>query len=126
MVPTLFTKDLQMLHEVYVMTGPKRYRCFHVNMLKPWFTPHVLEVLIADATVDHDHDQIVDYQSSTDHSSEIAETLTEKQRVETGNLLDRWKDLFAGKPGSTSLECHAIPTGDSLPIRVPPYRIPLA
>ena len=40
------------------------------------------------------------------------------------NLLTEFSDVFSGRPNLTHVAAHEIDTGDSLPIRSPPYKVP--
>ena len=54
----------------------------------------------------------------------ISDDLTEGQRQQVRNLLHEYSDVFSGKPNLTNVAMHKIDTGDSLPIRCSPYKIP--
>ena len=54
----------------------------------------------------------------------ISEDLTESQRQQVRELLHEYSDVFSGKPNLTRVATHKIDTGDSLPIRSSPYKIP--
>ena len=52
--------------------------------------------------------------------------LTEQQRGELTELLQRHRQTLTKTPGCTNITEHSIETGDSAAIRLPPYRLPHA
>ena len=59
-------------------------------------------------------------------SYEIADQLTDEQRVELRHLLEQYKDTLQDKPGRTLAAEHVIDTGTAKPVKLPPYRLPYA
>ena len=59
-------------------------------------------------------------------SYEIADQLTDEQRVELRYLLEQYKDTLQDKPRRTLAAEHVIDTGTAKPVKLPPYRLPYA
>ena len=53
-------------------------------------------------------------------------TISTDQWQQLVNLVDSRPDVFNDTPGLTRIAEHHIDTGDALPFRIPPYRIPKA
>ena len=59
-------------------------------------------------------------------SVDLEEGLDTEQRVQLCTLIDAYSDLFSANThdmGRTWVATHRIPTGDSLPVNSPPYRV---
>ena len=104
----------------------KRYRTFHVNMLKRWHEP----------TDQQDH---VLYTSAPDTDGElplwddtgaadpvIGEQLSREQKQSLKQLTGEFRDVFNNAPGRTALAEHTIQMGAAKPVRQQPYRLPHA
>ena len=55
---------------------------------------------------------------------EISPELSQEQFAAVQNLLHEYSDIFSNIPSRTSVTEHKVDTGEALPIRSPPYRIP--
>ena len=53
----------------------------------------------------------------------FGEELTISQQANLNDLIKEFKDVFSTKPGKTNMIEHHIQTGDTKPIKLPPYRI---
>lgn len=61
-----------------------------------------------------------------EQSYEIADQLTQEQRAELRQLLEKFKDSLQDQPGRTQAEEHTIDTGTTKPVKLLPYRLPYA
>ena len=56
----------------------------------------------------------------------MGEQLTAAQKEELQGLLLKFEKVLQKFPGQTKITKHSINTGDTRPVRLPPYRIPQA
>ena len=61
-----------------------------------------------------------------DGQPKLGTELTTDQQIQLLHTVQDNPDLFNDSPGHTSQTKHSIDTGDALPVRVHPYRIPKA
>ena len=59
-------------------------------------------------------------------STKVGDQLSSEQLQELSLLLTRFEGVFQTLPGHTTLTEHKIVTGEAIPVRLPPYRIPHA
>lgn len=100
----------------------KRYRTFHVNMLKKWHDSSTCVLFATDEEVET---------SRWDNNPEkmgpmISGQLSLSQQQVLESVVLEFADIFNDKPGSTTLTGHRIETGLARPIRQRPYRLPHA
>ena len=57
---------------------------------------------------------------------QFGKELTTLQPANLNDLIKEFKDVLSGKPGKTNMIEHHINTGDTKPIKLPPYRVPQA
>lgn len=120
-------------YEVEMVGKRKRTKVYHVNMLRKWHTPQ--------ATSYFEDKEETDTEYSTDEGETIpvppcfnedesevfiSSNLQKTQREQMERLLEEYKDIIQDKPGRTDQAEHRIETGDAVPIRQAPYRIPYA
>ena len=105
----------------------KRKRVFHVNMLRKWQMPEstALFVDVMDPDVVQGELELWDDENPDDGIT-ISQQLSAKQRGPLRQLLDGYRDVLQSTPGRTDYAEHSIDTGESSPIRLPPYRVPHA
>ena len=56
----------------------------------------------------------------------IGEQLTPEQRKELAKLLQKHQHTLTNIPGCTTIAEHSTDTGNSAPVRLPPYQLPHA
>ena len=54
----------------------------------------------------------------------ISDELTTSQKEKVRDLLNEFSDVFSGSPNLTHVATHRIDTGEALPIRSSPYKVP--
>ena len=104
----------------------KRKRVFHVNMLKKWQIQESMGYLMKEVEDEENEDEIPTWDGGEDGKPRLGEQLTDVQKKELGDLLRKYDSVLQKFPGETKLAVHSINTGDTLPIRLPTYRIPYA
>ena len=113
----------------YLVATPerrKRETIFHINMLRKWNEPASVGYLVTDVTDGEDELEMLMWDGGEEGEPQIGGQLTGGQRKELANLLRQYEDVLTRIPGCTNLAQHTIETGDSRPIRLPPYRLPHA
>ena len=115
----------------YLIDAPGRGnkgRVVHVNLLKHWHTPtaNILAVSAIPEGWTDDEGEIVTVETTESSDLPTGEDLSLEQKAEVKKLAQEFQDVFCSIPGNTDLEFHEIRTGDNRPIRLPPYRIPVA
>ena len=109
------------------MTGRrKRQNVFHINMLKRWNTPLSSGYLVAETAEVEGELESWTWDGGKDGEPTMGAQLTEQQRRELKELLQRHRQTLTKTPGCTNITEHSIETGDSAPIRLPPYCLPHA
>ena len=101
----------------------KRLRNFHINMLRKWHEPLATSYWVEDVG---GNEELHLWNEEEEKSYEIADQLTDEQRVELRHLLEQYKDTPQDKPGRTLAAEHVIDTGTAKPVKLPPYRLPYA
>ena len=109
---------------VHMYDRRKKKRIFHTNMLKQWYVPTETGYLV-DISVDSHEDDIPTWKENDGESTQfqIADRLSNAEKAQLLDLLVEFKDIFQNKPGLTTMAEHRIYTGDTVPVRLPPYRI---
>ena len=109
------------------MTGRrKRRNVFHINMLKRWNTPLSSGYLVAETAEVEGELESWTWDGGEDGEPTVGAQLTEQQRGELTELLQRYRRTLTKTPGCTNITEHSIKTGDSAAIQLPPYRLPHA
>ena len=105
-------------------------RVFHVNMLKKWYPVAQSEMVnLAEQVDKHSLDEdFPSWQLTRDAPGEpwLGKELTTSQQANLNDLIQEFKDVFSTKPGKTNIIEHHIQTGDTKPIKLPPYGVPQA
>ena len=130
LVPTTECKFLAKWHgpyEVVERVGPVNYRLkqpgrrhltkvYHINLLKRWHEPLPMPAHALRATL------------STPAAPEVPvdPQLSQQQKQELTELVDRNRDVFSTRPGRTHVLTHDIITEPFKKVRLRPYRIPEA
>ena len=104
----------------------KRKRVFHVNMLRKWHVPTSTGYFAKDADPQGSEDEVPTWDDGGSGELRVGEQLDEAQRGELEALLAEFDVVLQKYPGHTQLTEHDIVTGEALPIRLPPYRLPHA
>ncbi|XP_077869382.1 uncharacterized protein LOC144360596 [Saccoglossus kowalevskii] len=136
-------------YEVNVGSRRKTCRVYHINMLRPWKEREeiacfvdIVEVVkeendVLDACFVDIVDVVKEENGLLDTVAEkkgkenwkdvkIYENLSEEQRAEVLQLLERYGDVFTDAPGLTGLVEHEVVTCEGFPLRQKPYRLPQA
>ena len=112
-------------YEIDMGDHHRRYRIFHVNMLKKWCAPVVTSYLGDEGT--EEADDILTWRDEADEEELIInEELAVQQKLELQELLGKYDATLQSTPGKTTLTEHRIDVGQSQPVRLPPYRLPHA
>ena len=125
--PYKITKKVGQVNYTVDMKGTrKRFRVFHVNMLREWHAP--AENSFYDEQVDGDDIPDLFGSSNPQEVDEvtIGQQLNEGQKATLMETLGKWAQVIQDKPGRTNICEHRIETGDAKPVRQRPYRIPYA
>ena len=109
-------------YEVDMDDKGKRYRTFHVNMLKKWHDSSTRVLFAAEEELET---------TRWDNNPEkmgplISVQLSLSQQQALESVVEEFADVFNNEPGSTTLTEHRIETGSARPIRQRPYRLPHA
>ena len=106
----------------------KRFRVFHINLLRQFHQPQ-LTAFISPAAADEDDpgtEAILEdcYPTPAAPSSPtISPDLTQQQQTELTELLEEFRDVLDAKSGCTVLIEHDIHTANAQPTRSRPYRL---
>ena len=73
-----------------------------------------------------DQGEIITIEPGGDEAPVLDDSLNAEQRQEVSALLQEFATVFSHLPGKTELTFHEIRTAGATPIRMPPYRIPVA
>ncbi|KAL5515900.1 hypothetical protein EMCRGX_G001145 [Ephydatia muelleri] len=92
-------------------------------MLRKWHEPLATSYWVEDVG---GKEELHLWNEEEEKSYEIADQLTDEQRVELRHLLEQYKDTLQDKPGRTLAAEHVIDTGTAKPVKLPPYRLPYA
>ena len=113
--PFIITKKItEITYQVDTGTSGKRFKTFHTNAMKCWTSPAPAVFLAEDQEVDD-----LFYMNKQMKSN----ALSLMQNTQLTCLKEDYKNVIQDIPGRTCLVHHDIPTGDSPPIRLPPYRL---
>lgn len=104
----------------------KKRRVLHVNMLQKWHSPAPSVLLAQDAVEEMDSEELPSWNDPSGGNARVGDQLSSEQLQELSVLLTTFKDVFQTLPGHTTVTEHRIITGDAVPVRLPPYRIPHA
>ena len=106
----------------------KQHRTYHINLLSKWQTRDAIGALVMSESPEmllpHENNVLPLGNKETCEDVLISEELTEPQKEQVRNLLTELSDVFSGRPNLTHVAAHEINTGDSSPIRSPPYKVP--
>ena len=102
----------------------KRKRVFHVNMLRKWYVPTSTGYFTKDTEQQASKDEVPTWDDGSSGDLRAGEQLDEAQRGELEALLAEFDGVLVKHSGHTQLTEHDIETGEALPLRLPPYRLP--
>ena len=105
----------------------KKFKVYHVNMLRKWHVP--IATACYSEELSEDHEDIPTWEEINPvgvGNVKLGEKLTDKQAEQIQKLLGEYSRVFQAKPGCTHLAEHHIRTKDAVPIKLPPYRLPHA
>ena len=115
----------------YILDVPgygKKGKVVHINLLKRWNTPTEKALAVAVIPEGWEEDEgdveILEICGSTEPHT--GKEPTDEQKAEVNEVVKDFRDVFSPVPGQTDLEVHEIRTGEAKPVRLPPYRIPMA
>ena len=129
---TVLEKLSDVTYRVETPERKKKWRLFHINMLRPWFTPaQVLTVVCAKEEAEGSEGEPELYTLDGDlpqqQKAELSEhQLLPQQQEELKALLEEVGSTLSDQPGQTELLTHSIRTDGARPIHQHPYRIPAA
>ncbi|XP_065198307.1 uncharacterized protein LOC135829851 [Sycon ciliatum] len=107
----------------------KRYRVFHINLLRRFRRPQLAAFTVPMAEDDPDTELLLDDCSPLHVDGgrpTINPDLSPDQRQQLDMLLSEFEDTLSPQPGRTTVVAHSIHTGDATPIRSRPYRLAAA
>ena len=104
----------------------KRYRTFHVNMLKRWYDADHCLYSQDSGQYSDSNEEIPLWDDRSDNDPEFGDHLSVEQQQTLRQLVEELRDVFDDEPGRTTLAEHRIDTGTARPIRQQPYRLPYA
>ena len=106
----------------------KKGRIVHVNLMKEWTMPtaNALAVLVVPEGLSDDEGELIMLDLDETEGPRLSDHLTQQQKTEALKLIYQYQGVFCTTPSLTDREEHDIQVGSSRPIRMPPYRIPLA
>uniref|UniRef100_A0A1X7V2C3 Integrase p58-like C-terminal domain-containing protein n=1 Tax=Amphimedon queenslandica TaxID=400682 RepID=A0A1X7V2C3_AMPQE len=113
-------------YELEMNGKQKKYKIFHVNMLRQWYDRTDTSFLMGE--VNMEDSGIVPVIEAPDFETTeliVGETLDEKQREDLTQLLAQYKDVITSNLGRTTLVEHCIEVEGASPYRQSLYRIPL-
>ena len=95
----------------------KRYRTFHINMLKRWHEPnHPQDRVLYTSTPDAD-EELPSWDDAGAADPAIGEQLSREQQQSLKQLTREFRDVFNNAPGRTVLAEHTIQTGVAKPVQ---------
>ena len=103
----------------------KKGRIVHVNLMKEWTTP-TANVLVVPEGLSDDKGELITLDLDETEGPRLSDHLTQQQKTEALKLISQYQGVFCTTPGLTDRKEHDIQVGSSRPIRMPPYRIPVA
>ena len=104
----------------------KRYRVFHINLLRRFRRSHLAAFTVPMAEDDPDTELLLDDCSHLHVNGgrpTINPDLSPDQRQQLAMLLSEFEDTLLPQPGQMAMVAHSIHTGDATPIRSRPYRL---
>ena len=104
----------------------KRYRTFHVNMLKRWHEPTNQRDYVLYTSAPDTDEELPLWDDTGDADPVMGEQLSQEQKQSLKQLIGEFRDVFSNAPGRTDLAEHTIQTGAAKPVRQQPYRLPHA
>ena len=106
----------------------KQHRTYHINLLSKWQSRDAIGALVMsespEMSLPHENNVLTLGNMETCEDVLISEELTKPQKKQVRSLLTEFSDVFSGRPNLTHVAAHEIDTGDSLPIRSSPYKVP--
>ena len=104
----------------------KKSRLFHVNSMKIWKPPlQVMAVKYCEDKESSDVDpDVTPYELQECAAPRISSKLSQQQRLQLEELLQKYDKIFDTTPGHSDVIQHQIATGEAKPVFHPPYRIP--
>ena len=139
LLPTLTNKPLaqwqgpyQVLQHVGKVNYPvdmhdrrKRKRIFHVNMLREFHMPKVLDVgyWAEEVSSEDPNGDIPVWNESPQGQPTMGEELNVIQHEQLRDLFKEFEDVLSSRPGRTEGVEHQIVTRAAKPVRLPPYRL---
>ena len=113
--PFIVTKQItEVTYQVDTGASGKCHKMFHVDAMKSWTSTAPAVFL----TEDQEMDDL--FESNEEIKSNA---LSLMQHTQLTQLKEKYKDIIQDVPGRTRLVHHDILTGNSPPIRLPPYRL---
>jgi hypothetical protein len=112
-------------YEVHTHDKKKTKGIFHINMLKKWHPP-AADVCYTTDEGETEESEIVHWRDEEVGEPEISDHLSQQQKQEILELITEFTAVFSNEPGRTTLVQHHIETGNAVPHRQPPYRLPMA
>ena len=108
----------------YLVATPERRKMktiFLVNTLRKWNELAGVGYLMTEVTDGEDELETLMWDCGEEGESQVGGRLSQGRRRELADLLQQHQDVLTCLPGCTNLAQHTIETGDSSPIRLPPY-----
>ena len=102
----------------------KKQAVFHINMLKKWNT--ITPAAYFTQELEDEQDEIPFWNDVDLRSAQAGQHLCAAQVQDLSQLLQQFSDVFQLLPGQTTVIEHHIETGEALPVRQVPYRVPHA
>ena len=93
-------------------------------MLRKWHPPTAVSFLADE--VREDVDDVVTWKEDNDGRPQIGSQLSPAQFQDIEEILQEFSEVLCSKPGWTTVTEHQIDTGQTSPVRLPPYRLPHA
>ena len=128
--PYTITKELidGLNYELDTGKSVKRYRVYHVNLLRKWQSKDEITALVLpespNASLPHESNVPPTYDKEDWRDVEISDALDNQQKQQVKEILEEFSDVLSGIPNTTNAAIHQIDTGDAQPIRCTPYKIP--
>ena len=96
----------------------KRYRIFHVNMLRKWHVPTSTGYQ-AQESAEESEDDVPTWDDDREGVPTVGETLSETQKKELTDLFGEFSNVFHVYSGCTNITEHSVDTGDAAPVQLP-------
>ena len=106
----------------------KQHCTYHIKLLSKWQSRDEIAAFVLpespEMSLPHEnHVPPLDNEETWENVL-ISDELAKLQKEEVRVLLNEFSDVFSGKPNLTHVATHRIDTGEALPIRSSPYKIP--